>query len=93
MYVVHVCGTTYIQYCETLGLSMELNDDILVQTTSRKLLLALSELNVSCFTKYIVAYIHVKDARPASFASICLYMYDRVALPKGTNQNLSMRSL
>ena len=39
---------------ETLGLSMELNDDILVQTTppqTTMVLRALSELNVSCFKK------------------------------------------
>ena len=45
----------YVLYFETLWLlPMELNDVILVQyrPLPRKLLLALSKLNVSCFTKY-----------------------------------------
>jgi hypothetical protein len=54
---------------ETLGLSMELNNDILVQTTSLQTIARIKRVKSRLLQK-----VGAKDARPglASFAPICM---------------------
>ena len=62
-----MCTFMYVcMYVETLGLSMELNDDILVQTTSLQTIARVKRITIDgkCFMLHKVAY------SVASFAPI-----------------------